>query len=758
MNTLKSYIYAFALLCGTLTATAGTPTEWVDLGEGKMTDDITTLYENYDAPTYTVMIQKDAEGKGYYRIVNPFGNNPERDEWSGCELTDSDCSIIINATDPDNVHIPMCELGVEAYGDQLSLVSISLYPDPDDLYYDQEEAAAMSGKLKGNVITFECEEALVLVSEFGAECTNISGAFRVELPSGGGTPDPGTGPDPVVPPFSETFSDSNFTDSFTIIDANGDGITWQPYLGSVQVSYNSALAMNDWLITPPLALEQGKKYVVSVDVLTGSGTDKETFGIMFGTHPNPDAMIGTIIESTDIAHTSYVTYTGVLAPDTDGTYYIGVHGCSAADKYSISLKNLSIAEGASPVTPSAPTELTVTTRTNGELMADFTLEAPETDLDGKPLEGIYLVTLMREGEIIHTFESPEPGSQLEWTDEVNTCSRFAYSATATAGGTEGPATETRAFVGVLEPATPDGVEISDGDEAGTVTLTWQPSATDIRGNELNPQYVTYRIYEGGGATPLISDITGTTHTFKAVDNTGTQQFVRYEVVAETLGGISGFASSAHHPLGDAYVLPYEESFAGGTSAYIMANSTSNTSNWETYTDDPEITAQDGDNGFAGSKASYFEDTATWHTGKISLNGIVEPELSLHVYALVDGFKGDTSCLKVSILCDGKKKTLKNIVISKMADEDCWQEIVCLITEFKDKTIRLEFTATHDTMRYIFLDNISIYDAHSRLNDVKVSSEDKPVEYFNLQGMKVENPSDGIYIRRHGEKTDKLRIK
>jgi len=170
------------------------------------------------------------------------------------------------------------------------------------------------------------------------------------------------------------------------------------------------------------------------------------------------------------------------------------------------------------------------------------------------------------------------------------------------------------------------VEISDGDEAGTVTLTWQPSATDIRGNELNPQYVTYRIYEGGGATPLISDITGTTHTFKAVDNTGTQQFVRYEVVAETLGGISGFASSAHHPLGDAYVLPYEESFAGGTSAYIMANSTSNTSNWETYTDDPEITAQDGDNGFAGSKASYFEDTATWHTGKISLNGIVEPEL------------------------------------------------------------------------------------------------------------------------------------
>ena len=32
--------------------------------------------------------------------------------------------------------------------------------------------------------------------------------------------------------------------------------------------------------------------------------------------------------------------------------------------------------------------------------------------------------------------------------------------------------------------------------------------------------------------------------------------------------------------------------------------------------------------------------------------------------------------------------------------------------------------------------------------------DAPVEYYNLQGMRVENPTSGIYIRRQGSKTSK----
>ena len=36
--------------------------------------------------------------------------------------------------------------------------------------------------------------------------------------------------------------------------------------------------------------------------------------------------------------------------------------------------------------------------------------------------------------------------------------------------------------------------------------------------------------------------------------------------------------------------------------------------------------------------------------------------------------------------------------------------------------------------------------------------DAPVEYFNLQGMKVDNPSGGIFIRKCGDKAEKIVVK
>lgn len=40
----------------------------------------------------------------------------------------------------------------------------------------------------------------------------------------------------------------------------------------------------------------------------------------------------------------------------------------------------------------------------------------------------------------------------------------------------------------------------------------------------------------------------------------------------------------------------------------------------------------------------------------------------------------------------------------------------------------------------------------------VEADDEPVEYFNLQGVPVENPASGLYIRRQGSQTSKVLIK
>lgn len=738
---------------------AAIPTDWVDMGQGRFTEDIITLYEMYDAPTYSVAVQQDAAKSGWYRIVNPFAGNPMVDDWSGCELKDDgDYYIVIDATDPDAVHIASGELGVIGFGEDLWLVSMSQYPTPYDFWLDEDEAAAMTGTLVDGVIAFEIEESLVITSEFGGEQTNLAGAFRLELPSGDDPdPDPLPQPDPLTPPFEESFATADFLETFTVLDVNDDKVTWQPYLGSVQVSYNSDLAMDDWLITPPLQLEGGKKYTFKVDVLTGNASDKETFEVMYGAAATPAALTETVVARRDIGHTKYETYEGVIAPGESGVYYVGIHGCSAADKYSISLKNLYIAEGAEAATPAAPTDLTAVTRTNGELKADITLKAPTVDLDGNNLESLDCVRLMRDGELIHTFEPVAPGESLSWVDEVPECSRYSYSATAVADGMEGPSTEVRAFVGVLEPANPASVTIADAEQAGHVTVTWEPVTADIRGNALDAGFVTYRIYEGGASTPMFTGLSGSSHTFKALDDVSGQAFVRYEVVAETRGGVSDFVTTAHHPVGEAYGVPYHESYADGEARYIMAADPDNTAEWYVFNDDPAVQSQDGDNGFIISEASYTDDVAVMHTGKIDLTGLAKPELSLYVYVIVDGDK-DTNTLDIDVICDGTTAPLYSTVVGNLAETQGWAHVTVPMDDYKDHVVRLSFTARHDLNPYVMLDNILIDEAGASGIAAVAADTDGETEYYNLQGIRVANPENGIFIRRQGNKTSKVLVK
>lgn len=48
---------------------------------------------------------------------------------------------------------------------------------------------------------------------------------------------------------------------------------------------------------------------------------------------------------------------------------------------------------------------------------------------------------------------------------------------------------------------------------------------------------------------------------------------------------------------------------------------------------------------------------------------------------------------------------------------------------------------------------------SGIEDITVNNDNNaPVEYFNLQGIRVENPSNGLFIRRQGNKAEKILVK
>lgn len=55
----------------------------------------------------------------------------------------------------------------------------------------------------------------------------------------------------------------------------------------------------------------------------------------------------------------------------------------------------------------------------------------------------------------------------------------------------------------------------------------------------------------------------------------------------------------------------------------------------------------------------------------------------------------------------------------------------------------------------FLDDVKVYTSTGAAVNEIVTDENVPVEYFNLQGVKVANPENGIFIRHQGSKTSKV---
>lgn len=50
-----------------------------------------------------------------------------------------------------------------------------------------------------------------------------------------------------------------------------------------------------------------------------------------------------------------------------------------------------------------------------------------------------------------------------------------------------------------------------------------------------------------------------------------------------------------------------------------------------------------------------------------------------------------------------------------------------------------------------------YPTGSGVADIEIDNSNAPVEYFNMQGVKVANPENGLYIRRQGSKVEKIML-
>ena len=134
---------------------------------------------------------------------------------------------------------------------------------------------------------------------------------------------------PFEVPYSEDFESTSHTGEWTIIDANGDGHSWEYQwdFGYYRV-YNNDNPKDDWLISPYVRLESGKRYCLTFDVRTIADEEIE---VRAGQSLEPAELDMVLIEPVLIPDTNYEWQTRecTFTAPVDGKYHFGFHAMTA---------------------------------------------------------------------------------------------------------------------------------------------------------------------------------------------------------------------------------------------------------------------------------------------------------------------------------------------------------------------------------------------------------------------------------------------
>lgn len=520
----------------------------------------------------------------------------------------------------------------------------------------------------------------------------------------------------IVPPYSNSFDDSSSLNAFTIIDSNGDGTEWEynSRNGYVYVGYNSDLAMDDWLITPPIKLEANQAYHVSFSAKGSSNMYTERVEVKLGNAPTAEAMTQVIFEPIEIEWRTMKEFVMSFIAPSSGLFYLGFHGISDPDNDDLCIDDIKISTGVATTAPDKVTDIVTIPDPDGALSTTISFKAPSLTVGGSELSEISRIEVQRDGTTIRTFESPNPGEGLTFSDTPETGGEVTYTFVPYNSYGFGNTATAVTHVGIFEPAAIKEVTIVENPaKAGEVTVGWTPVTTNKYGDAINPAKVAYKI---GQYDPSLNDwiavspeLTGTSFTYQAMED-GKQDFIQVAVFAVTDGGETGTASPMI-PCG----TPYEnfaESFSNGDFAYPWGvDGFGGGAEWSNFTDaDFGLRAQDNDNGFVGVQAGVPNDFSSIFTGKISLEGLQKPGLSFYTYNLTGANVKDNNEIQIFVKRPSENDwtDLGNAYrISELSTEAGWVKINAPLDAYAGEVIQLRIQAISYSYAYTLIDNIKV---------------------------------------------------
>lgn len=514
----------------------------------------------------------------------------------------------------------------------------------------------------------------------------------------------------IEPPFEATFDTA--LDPFTVIDANNDGTTWRLSSGQACVWTNNPT--DDWLVSPGIRLVGGRTYPLSMKIKVMSKSKTETFEMKAGTAATAEAMTFTLMEATETNSQQQVVYTCEFTAPADGVYYFGLH-CTTSDTSfgGLYMDDFSIsAPAAAPAIPAGATELTATAAPGGALGAVVSFVAPLLTDDGQTLESIDRIEVTRGETLVKTFENPAPGASLSFEDTVDKEGEYTYAVTAYTAAGAGLTVTTEVYIGVDLPAEVKNVAYKETSTPGEVTITWDAVTTDVNGAAIDPSKVTYGVYIVGNQdmTLVAEGITGTSYTYQAVP-AGTQKFVQYAVFPVTSKGEGDGSTTDFGPVGTPYT-GFSMTVESDLDRYILGLDISGGASVGIYgdTDFDGFTSMEGDDFCLGFYGQYLDVYASIFTGKIALEGMVNPTFSYYLFnlGLDGGYTYDNEVMtEVTDMATGEKAVVATTVASQTGPVDAWNRVAVDLSAYAGKVVSITLKAVCKSAAYTFVDNLSV---------------------------------------------------
>lgn len=451
-------------------------------------------------------------------------------------------------------------------------------------------------------------------------------------------------------PFVEDFSSPSTLGDWGIQDVNNDGNSWEykESFGLVRCYGPTTQAFNDdWLVTPGINLGKDDIYTLTFSFGSqGSRYAPDKLTVTMGTSPYATQHTTQLFSRDDIQNFwngSMETVTITLPVEADGTYYFGFHCGSPSASYCLYLDDVKVEQNGSYAAPDMVGGFDVTPGINGAREAVIKLTAPEQTVEGGSLNAIDNIIVSRDGQAVHTFDSPAPGAALSFTDTQVPDGMHTYTAVATAGGLDSPKAEMTVYVGVDAPMSVTSVKAEENPDC--VVLTWA-APEGVHGGYVGNDVVSYRVtrFDGNGDEVVLDDeLKTTTYTDYDLDFS-VQNHVYYTIEAGTVSGVSDPVSSNSLLVGPAYPVPFREDFKYcglATSPWVMEYIETGffNTNWRTTAmgANPYCPPIDGDDGMLefvtslGGYNFYAGNVVRLATPAVDLSETTNPYVSFYLF-------------------------------------------------------------------------------------------------------------------------------